>query len=164
MKKTPLPTQGKRKNWCGPYALAVIAGVNYDDAYDSCARYKNRLRRKRLGRLANRKPYKRKVGVIGFGNKAFEIVSKRLKAPVAFEACQPMALSRLADHLKPNSLYVVNVTRHYVVVDTHDWTVIDNQTKQWEPITECKHRRKTCRNVGIVGRAATKRFKENAPR
>ena len=35
------------------------------------------------------------------------------------------------EYLEPNSLYIIEISKHVFVIDTRDWTVIDNQLPEW---------------------------------
>ena len=115
-----------RKTWCGPYAIAVVCGTEYEEAY----RVARAIRCKRHAKgitVTNLINSCKKFGVTG--------VNKKLD--------KKMKLSKWLDqHTLPNKVYVVNTTRHFLIVDTRDWTTIDNQKPEWEAVTAFKHIKK----------------------
>ena len=44
--------------------------------------------------------------------------------------------------LKPNKVYVINITRHFFILDTRDYTTIDNQVPEWIAAETTKHGKK----------------------
>lgn len=145
------PVERKAHTWCGPYALALISGNTYDHTYSECIRVANN----RINYLnRDRMPFQklRKVKVItGMLNHELERVAKALGCSMKWTFCNSTpTLSRMTEELRPNRIYVINITDHYVVVDTRNWTVCDNQTQEWEPIKQSKHRRKRVRNIAEV--------------
>lgn len=120
------------KTWCGPYALALITGKTYEDVLPFIRRAAKRKR------------------IMGMYNWEFQKTARRMglrkfefkKIP----STQRTNLSNMTDWLRPNRIYVVQVTSHYVIVNTKDWTMTDNQTEGWIPISsEHKNgRRRLC--------------------
>ena len=112
----------KGTTWCGPHALATVTGKTYDEVIKVV---RSKIRRKRIKGM--------------FTNEIF-IVAKALGIK-DMGVFMPMRgkrnLRNSVDWLKPNRLYIVFVTRHFVVVNTTDWTVCDN-TNEWEPVTTSK--------------------------
>ena len=115
-----------RQTWCGPYALALLAGVTYAEAYEVCCRVC------------------RKPSVKGMTLVEAERAGRRLGLSINFMKTDPVTLRAFADLIKPRRRYMVNVTRHFVVVDSETWSVCDNQTAKWAPIATSKHARKRC--------------------
>ena len=101
----------QRKTWCGPYAIAVVCGTEYEPAYQVAKAVRGKRHAKGITVTQMIKSCK-KLGVTG--------VNKKLD--------KKMKLSKWLDqHTLPNKVYVVNTTRHFIIVDTRDWTTIDNQ-------------------------------------
>lgn len=117
-KFVPAPPTKYKATWCGPYSLAIINGMSCDDAIIGV---KSALRRNRqvkgmypneLLRICGGKYFKRKVE------------KQKLKGKLP-------TLRNLWDWLKPNRLYIVHVTSHFVVLDTSDKTICDTASKSW---------------------------------
>jgi len=118
--------------WCGPYALAVISNTPYEFAY------------------AKTKKVLRKRAVMGMSRHEFSKVAKAMSVN-----CQRFwrerevggcTVAKLRDNLRPGRLYVIELTRHFIVVDTRDWTVCDNHQAKWVPLADWPHRRTKCQN------------------
>jgi hypothetical protein len=125
--------------WCGPYALALISGKTYDEAYEHA---KKKLRKRSIMGMYNHE-FKAVARSLGFKKFEWNFDPKAQGKPT---------LRSFKDWMRPNRLYVVVVTRHYVTVNTSDWTVQCNQTQKWEPIDECKHARKKVNGYAEVMR------------
>jgi len=114
-----------RMTWCGPYALATVAKLEYEQAYQSI----KKIVRKRHVKGVSVETLTKAMddyGVIG----PWTVLPKRQK---------------FINHVKKmedNCLYVVLVSKHYFIVDTRDMTAIDNQTLEWTPVDEFKHKNK----------------------
>lgn len=123
----PARSSTMRSSWCGPYAIAVCLGITYDEAY---ALIKKALRTKmRITSMYDSwvtKALKRG----GLRVKTFEPPARYAKVKLGGWP----TLRNLADYLKPNRLYIVRVTDHYITVDTRDWTAIDNNGRGWFPV------------------------------
>jgi len=113
--------------WCGPYALAMISDKSYEEAYLIA---KKKLRKRSITGMYNHQ-FKAVARYMGFNKFEWQFVPKSESKPT---------LRSFKDWMRPNRIYVVQVTRHYVTVNTSDWTVQCNQTQKWEPLDECKHR------------------------
>ena len=112
-----------RKTWCGPYAIAVVCGTEYEPAYQVARAVRGKRHAKGITVTQMINSCK-KMGVTG--------VNKKLD--------KKMKLSKWLDqHTLPNKVYVVNTTRHFIIVDTRDWTTIDNQEPEWKAVTASKH-------------------------
>jgi len=131
-------TSRKAITWCGPYALATVAGLTYDEVYE------------KMLRAYNKKRYTKVKHITGVTNSLMERVSKICRCTFKFERVTKRTLNQTMDHLDPNRIYIVLVTGHYIVVDTRDWTMIDNQNMDWVPIKESAHRLKRVRSVAEV--------------
>ena len=111
-----------RKTWCGPYAIAVVCGTEYEPAYQVARAVRGKRHAKGITVTQMINSCK-KMGVTG--------VNKKLD--------KKMKLSKWLDqHTLPNKVYVVNTTRHFIIVDTRDWTTIANQEPEWKAVTASK--------------------------
>lgn len=110
----------KGHTWCGPYALALVMGMTYEEALD---RVKRSTRRKRIKGMWNTEVAKVLRG-FGLRKCKFSYIPEKERTNLA----------NMTDWFKPNRIYIVNVTDHYVVLNTKDWTMTDNCTEGWVPI------------------------------
>lgn len=137
---TPAPTKLKRKNWCGPYALSVMAGQDYDETYKRALRSLRAFTRRRYGDCLNLP--KSIQGLHDFELKAIaQTLGYKIEwepFPVNIRGTGEMTLKQALDHLLPRRFYIVFLTRHYITIDTHTWQWCDNQSKKWAPVTTCK--------------------------
>lgn len=115
--------------WCGPYALSLISGRTYEDAY---AFAKKKLKKRAIMGMYNHQ-FKAVARALGFKKFEWDYSPRSSGRPT---------LRLFADWMKPNRLYVVQLTRHYVTVNTKDWTVQCNLTGKWEPLAECRTKKK----------------------
>jgi hypothetical protein len=120
------------KTWCGPYALAVISNTPYEFAY---AKSKKVLGKRAVMRMSPHQFIK--------VAKAMSVNCQRFWREREADGC---TVGKLRDNLKPGRLYAVEVTGHFIVVDTKDWTVCDNQ-HGWTSLADWPHRRARCRNT-----------------
>lgn len=130
----PAPPSKNRVPWCGPYALAVINGLDYDVVDDILKRSERRSRR-----------------VMGFGRDRMVRASRSKKLPVKVEfeeLKRPVTVQSLGDYLRPHRLHIARVRGHYVVINPDDMTVIDNQSQKWVPVREHKYAR--CRTTHLA--------------
>ena len=124
-------TSRKAITWCGPYALALVSGLSYDEVYKKMLRAKNK-----------RQPKWRKLKhITRVSDQLMQIVAKTVKTPFYFKPAKRMTLSQYVDHLEPNTVYIIQITGHYVVIDTRTWELSDNQSLTWVPIKDSKHKR-----------------------
>ena len=144
---TPAPTRLSRQHWCGPFALSILAGQDYDDAYKRILRSLRAWRKKRgVARLPDR--------IQGMYPHEVMVASKTLginltwKRPKANERNINPTLKQFLDHMLPRRFYLINITRHYLTIDTHTWQWCDNHSRAWKPIDTCKWLR--CRVEGFA--------------
>lgn len=114
----------KGTTWCGPYALALIGNVTYEEALKKAKRATGRKIIKGMWNWEVAKVAKR----LGLRNFKWTNIPKKQ---------QTNFLNHL-DWFKPNRIYVVQVTHHYMILNTRDWTVTDNQMSGWMPLAETK--------------------------
>ena len=140
----------ERTVWCGPYALALLSGLSYDEVY------KKALRKIR----ALKKSYEYKpTSIKGMYPSELTAVAKTLKTPFAFERLDgrknkrdQLTLTKAMDYLKPNRVYVVMITDHFLVVNTSDWTYCDSVDRGWYSVKSCSYARSKVDRVGEVKR------------
>ena len=144
----PVTSATSRTLWCGPYALALISGLDYDTVYAKA------LRKVR----AKKQSYEYKPASLkGMYPSDLEAVAKTLKAPFTFKALDKrwnkrdqLTLGKSMDYLRPNRIYVVMVTGHFLVVNTTDWTYCDNIDEGWYPVSSSRHVRAKVERAGEV--------------
>ena len=124
----------QRITWCGPYALAVVAGCTYEKAYQTV----KHIRRKR---------HCKGITVKNFvsGCKALGIKTEYKKLE------RKTKLSKFWDmHLAPNKVYVVHITKHFLTIDTRDMLTIDNQNPEWIRMELSKHKNKMVHGYCVI--------------
>lgn len=137
----PARSAKKRRTWCGPYAVAVLMGVDYDAAYDTCVRI---LRRDGIRGMYNSE-LERIMTTLGVGFRKWTF--QEYTGTVTVDAqtdfkdgrwfIKPVTVNK---HLTLNqwykaradkqATYVINVSRHYVIV--RGTRIIDNQQPEWK--------------------------------
>ncbi len=123
-----------RKTWCGPYAIAVLCGTEYEEAYRAVRAVRGKRHAKGITN-SNLKAACRSLGVSG----KWSGLEKRTK------------LSKFLPTLEAGKVYVVQITKHVIVVDTRDFTTIDNQRPDaWIAMEATKHMNKLVHNYFVV--------------
>jgi len=107
-------------NWCGPWALAFLTDRTYEAA-DMLAR-KKANRKNKIQNMTTR-------------------VMERCLGTKTFTRHSNMTVTRAMDNLLPGRIYLLWVTRHYLILDTGTGMIIHNQEPTWKPISECRYRR-----------------------
>lgn len=104
-----------RKTWCGPYAVATVCGMQYEPSY----RLLKKIRGKRHAK--------------GVTMQNIVTACEQLNAKPKFTKLEKRRkMSKFCkEYLEPNSLYIIEISKHVFVIDTRDWTVIDNQLPEW---------------------------------
>lgn len=120
----------KRKTWCGPYAVAVVTGLQYEDTYKALKKIRG----------------KRSTAGVTMKNmmtacSKFSVKTERTKLEK-----RKKLNNFLRDNLAANKVYIVEITRHVIVVDTRDCQTIDNQSLKWEDMYSTKHKNKLVRS------------------
>ena len=145
--KTLVSSESNRTLWCGPYALAVVSGLGYDEVYTKALR---KIRRD-TPRYCHQPKY-----IKGMAERQVEAVAKVLKVPCKFNKVEGLrrtaTLNSLLDYLRPNRIYIVGITDHYAVVNTATGMLIDNIHKEWVPVGDSKHARCRVEEVAEVKR------------
>jgi len=119
----------KRITWCGPYAIAVVSGCGYEQAYQVARKVRNKRHAKGISNTDLKKSCT-KLGVKGKWHK----LEKRTQ------------LKKFLPTLEAGKVYVVQITKHFIVVDTRDYTTIDNQNPEWTAMESSKHMTKLVHN------------------
>jgi hypothetical protein len=138
---TPAPTRLSRQNWCGPFALSIMAGQDYDTVYPRALRSLRAYTKRRYAKSFQVKLPTRIQGLYDFELKA---IAKTLgyqiewSTPPKNERGIAPNLKQAIDHLLPRRFYVVQITRHFITIDTYTWQWCDNHSKVWAPIDTCK--------------------------
>jgi hypothetical protein len=129
-------------SWCGPYALAAVAGIDYDAAYDTCLQVTGKPVVKGLT------VYHLQKGLAARGVQYTRLPLRDTRKPAEAPFLgEPMTLTQwYKQRPDKQATYVVNVTGHYVVV--RGTRVIDNQQPKWQPFADRKkHKRSLVKNV-----------------
>jgi hypothetical protein len=132
-----------RKTWCGPYAVATVCGTEYEPAYQVAKRARGKRHAKGIT-MTDLKKSCRRLGVKG------EWISIEKATADTAEPKKKMKLEKFLPMLAPNKVYVINVTKHFLVVDTRDFTTIDNQNPEWVAMESTKHINKMVHNYFVV--------------
>jgi hypothetical protein len=114
-----------RVTWCGPYALATVAKRSYEEAYQ----YIKSIVKKRHVKGVTYTILEKALndfGIIGH----WTVLDKRQK------------FINYVEKMDKDCLYVVAISKHYFILDTRDMSAIDNQTLEWSPVSEFKHKNK----------------------
>ena len=132
-----------RKTWCGPYAIAVVCGTSYEPAYQVAKKVRGKRHAKGITNTDLMKSCKA-LGVKG------EWISV---AKATEHSAKPQAKMKLENFLKmlaPNRVFVIQITKHFIIVDTRDFTTIDNQRPEWIAVEASKHMNKLVHNYFVV--------------
>lgn len=148
---------GKRGEiWCGPYALATVSGMPYQMVYEKGDYVAKCMREERHGRRGRAFTARATGGwyrdELSYTAKTYCDVELGDWKPVEKSKHEPSAaksitLGRLDFYVPPMRLFIVEISGHYVTVDTRDWTVICNNVQQWTPLKESKFSRCKVKNV-----------------
>lgn len=110
-------SNGGRTMWCGPYALALLSGREYDSVYASCLRGMNRWRNEYAAKRGRRKPKRTKV-IISLSAGWLPILGKTLGLTIEWKAApKGTTVGNFAElHTVKDRTYLLNITGHYCVV------------------------------------------------
>jgi hypothetical protein len=114
----PIETTKNRNNWCGPYAVAVVARCSYDEAYLSCLRATGKDRIMGLNEWGVIETLKR------IGIKAQSDPHWMNKGKTFTQWYNDLNKYQRA------ATYIVTVGNHYVIYK-NGW-LIDNHSKKWQ--------------------------------
>ena len=130
-----------RKTWCGPYAIAVVAGTEYEEAY----RVARAVRGKRHAKGISNTNLSDSLKRMGVKGKWHPISS------VGSGSKSKMKLANFLPILDHGKVFVIQITKHFIVVDTRDFTTIDNQNPDaWLPVEMSPHKNKLVHNYFVV--------------
>ena len=130
-----------RKTWCGPYAIAVVAGTEYEEAY----RVARKTRGKRHAKGITNTNLSDSLKRMGVKGKWHPISS------VGAGTKKKMKLKNFLPILLPNKVYVIQITKHFLIIDTRDFTTIDNQNPDaWIAMESSPHLNKLVHNYFVV--------------
>jgi len=115
----------QRITWCGPYSVATVAGTSYERAYQTLKLIRGKRHCKGVSN-ANIAAACKKLGIKGKWKK----LEKRTK------------LANFLPTLEDGKVYIVQITKHVLVIDTRDRTTIDNQHREWIAMESTKHANK----------------------
>jgi hypothetical protein len=116
-------TGKQRITWCGPFAVATVAGTEYEPAYQRLKTIRGKRHCKGVTNDNIAKACK-KMGIIG----KWTTLDKKRK------------LSKFVPEiLEQGKVYIIQITRHVLVMDTRDWTTIDNQVPEWRAMDASHH-------------------------
>lgn len=131
----------QRKTWCGPYAIAVVCGQDYEHSYQTA----KIIRGKRHAKGITNNDLQKSCKALGVKGKWFPISS------VGAGNKKKMKLESFLKLLLPGKVYVIQITKHFIVVDTRDFTTIDNQNPDaWIAMEATKHKNKLVHNYFLV--------------
>ena len=114
-----------RTTWCGPYSIAVVCNIEYEPAYRICRKLRQKRHAKGVSNT-NIADACHHFGVRGEWKK----LAKRTQ------------LRKFLPTLEAGKVYIVQITKHVLVVDTRDMTTIDNQVREWVAAEETHHKTK----------------------
>ena len=112
-----------RVTWCGPFAVATVAGIEYEPAYQTLRKIRGKRHCKGVSN-SNIHTACKQLGVKGKWTK----LDKKRK------------LSKfVTENLEQGKVYIIQITKHVLVMDTRDWTTIDNQVPEWRAMDASHH-------------------------
>ena len=114
-----------RRTWCGPYVVAVVCGIEYEPAYQIL---KNLLKKRHAKGVTN--------SDINAACRYFGVKVKWTKM------AKRTQLRKFLPTLEIGKVYIVQITKHVLVVDTRDMTTIDNQSIKWIAAETTPHKAK----------------------
>lgn len=149
--KAPARVEGRR-NWCGPYAAALILECDYITAYKKLLRAANAWLYRTNVPVHYRHHYKKKAIKGVQWNWLADVIRQRYKR---FEwtytkGKRKPTLRKMTDELNYNALYLIALTDHYIMVNTRDWTMCDNRHAKWIPLTQCPYMRQRVDAYGFI--------------
>jgi len=116
-------TGKKRITWCGPFSVALVSGKEYEPAYQTLKNIRGKRHCKGVT-----------TGNISKACKQFGIKGKWTKLD------KKRKLSKFVpENLEQGKVYIIQITRHVLVMDTRDWTTIDNQVPEWRAMDASHH-------------------------
>ena len=116
-------TGNYRKTWCGPFSVATVAGTEYEPAYQTL----RKIRGKRHCKGVSNDNIAKACKKLGLKGKWTTLKKQRKLSKFVFE------------NLEQGKVYIIQITRHVLVMDTRDWTTIDNQVAIWRAMDASHH-------------------------
>ena len=113
-----------RITWCGPFSVATVAGVKYEPAYQTL----KMIRGKRHCKGVTKSNITKACQRFGVDPKYTALKKRRVLRKFIEDG-----------HLESGKVYIVEVTKHVLVIDTRDWTTIDNQVAKWRAMDASHH-------------------------
>lgn len=109
-----------RTLWCGPFALAMITGLEYDEAHGRAVRIEQRRLNKEARSRGLRAGYWRKTHFKGMGEAAFARFAERMGVRVKWTRVDKKKavtlLTFTRDHTVKGKTYVLVAGNHFVTV------------------------------------------------
>jgi hypothetical protein len=111
-----------RTLWCGPFAVAVLTGVSYDDAHAEAVRIERRRLNAEAKRVGLKPGYWNKTHFKGMHFNALKRTAEKLGAKfgaTTFTYNKAKALTLLTfarDHTVAGKVYLITAGNHYVIV------------------------------------------------
>ena len=90
-----------------------------------------------MSSLTEIKTDQKKRSTAGVTNRNMMSAFKELKVKykhTKLDKRKKLLANYINDDLAPNKVYLVQITKHYLIIDTRDCTTIDNQVPQWNDI------------------------------
>jgi len=112
-----------RVTWCGPFAVATVAGVEYEPAYQTLRKIRG----------------KRHCKGVSNGNIASACKKFGLKGKWTTLKKKRKLSKFVPENLEQGKVYIIQITKHVLVMDTRDWTTIDNQVPTWRAMDASHH-------------------------
>ena len=112
-----------RTTWCGPFSVATVAGTEYEPAYQTL----KKIRGKRHCKGVSNDNIAKALKTFDIKGKWTTLDKKRKLSKFVFE------------NLEQGKVYIIQITRHVLVMDTRDWTTIDNQVAIWRAMDASHH-------------------------
>ena len=139
----PARSATRQRSWCGPYAIATLAGVDYDTAYDRVCRV---LGVQSIAGMRNNQTLK---VLKDYGLRVMPLPRAEVYDIISYgdgySTARRLTLAQWLKRRPPlpqGAMYLVQVTGHYLVV--RGSRIIDNRSLQWEPFSQ---RRKNKRSL-----------------
>lgn len=119
-----------RVTWCGPFAIAIITGLTYEEAHDKAIAVENRRLNAAAKARGLRPGYWRVTHFKSMGRGVLSRTAARLGVKIRWSgyrklAEQPTLLTFARDHTIKGRTYLILAGHHYVVVRDgvvyHSW-------------------------------------------
>ena len=132
----------KGRTWCGPYALALLSGLDYETAYKKILRSYNRYYRTQAKKRGLHPEYWTKKSIKGMTTYELGRAGKSLGVKIDWkkppERCTVLGFAR--DHTVKGRVYLVQTRTHFLTV--LDGMIYDNWPSSPRPADGQHHLRK----------------------